>query len=146
MNQSDLDFLKKRKKIYPEFFKNVKVLELGSRNINGTVRDVFDNCEFIGVDWVVGKDVDVTQKVYFTREQMFRLIELQIREVEGGISLERDYINTIKKVLNTIIENKNYECFFIENSSLYVDENLICKNVEILRLFLKLTKERKDEK
>lgn len=43
----------------PEFFNNKKVLEVGSLNINGTVRDMFHNCDYIGIDLDEGADVDV---------------------------------------------------------------------------------------
>lgn len=43
----------------PEYFVGRKVLEVGSLNINGSVRDYFRNCEYIGLDVAPGKNVDV---------------------------------------------------------------------------------------
>jgi hypothetical protein len=60
--ERDLGYLNKIKEQYPDFFENKKVLELGSRNINGSVREVFNNCEWVGLDWCVGNDVDVVCK------------------------------------------------------------------------------------
>ena len=36
-----------------------RVCEIGSRNINGSVRPVFDGCHYVGVDIQPGPDVDV---------------------------------------------------------------------------------------
>jgi len=52
---------------YPDYFKNCKVLELGSLNASGygpegptgTVRIYFENCEYIGIDKQEGKDICV---------------------------------------------------------------------------------------
>ena len=44
---------------YPNFFHNRKVLELGSLNINGTVRGYFKDCEYIGIDKQAGRGVDI---------------------------------------------------------------------------------------
>jgi hypothetical protein len=47
------------KSIYPFFFTNVKVLEIGSLDINGSVRTHFDQCDFLGVDLGSGPGVDL---------------------------------------------------------------------------------------
>lgn len=44
---------------FPEYFSHRWVLEVGSLNINGTVRDFFTNCEYTGVDVGAGPGVDV---------------------------------------------------------------------------------------
>jgi SAM-dependent methyltransferase len=41
------------------FFRDAKVLEVGSLNINGTIRGMFRNCDYIGLDVAKGKDVDI---------------------------------------------------------------------------------------
>ena len=35
------------------------VVEFGSRNVNGSVRDIFKGCDYIGVDTLDGLDVDI---------------------------------------------------------------------------------------
>ena len=40
-------------------FNNVKVLEIGSLDINGSVRDFFTNCDYVGIDIGEGKGVDI---------------------------------------------------------------------------------------
>jgi hypothetical protein len=54
-----LEFLAEVKNIFPDYFEKKKVLEIGSLNINGTVRDFFDNCNFIGLDLDEGHGVDI---------------------------------------------------------------------------------------
>jgi len=44
---------------YPKHFNDCSVLEMGSLNINGSIRPYFTNCEYIGVDWINGSTVDV---------------------------------------------------------------------------------------
>ena len=44
---------------HPKFFYLSKVLEVGSLDINGSVRDFFTNCPYIGVDVAPGIGVDV---------------------------------------------------------------------------------------
>lgn len=51
-----IEFIKNK---YPLNFNKCGVLEIGSLNINGTVRDFFTDCEYIGLDVASGKDVDV---------------------------------------------------------------------------------------
>jgi SAM-dependent methyltransferase len=42
----------------PDYFRNKKVLEVGSLNINGSVRQYFEGCEYVGIDIAQGRDVD----------------------------------------------------------------------------------------
>ncbi len=64
MHLEVLDFLKRTKERFPKKFKNVRVLELGSLNINGTPRQFFEECEYIGVDRQTGDGVDVVSKAH----------------------------------------------------------------------------------
>lgn len=45
--------------IHPEFFNSVRVLDVGSMDINGNNRSHFKNCEFIGIDIGEGPNVDI---------------------------------------------------------------------------------------
>jgi hypothetical protein len=40
-------------------FTGKRVLEVGSLNINGTCRELFTDCDYLGIDVVAGKDVDL---------------------------------------------------------------------------------------
>lgn len=61
-HQSQIDFVAGVKRKFPEYFSNTKVLEVGSLDINGSVRQFFDNCTYIGVDIGEGKGVDFVCK------------------------------------------------------------------------------------
>lgn len=53
-------FVQQVKNDFPSFFKGGRIVEIGSLNINGTVRGFFDEpAEYIGVDVGPGRGVDV---------------------------------------------------------------------------------------
>ena len=53
------DFVEYLKSNFQEHFIDKNVLEIGSLNINGTVRDFFENCNYLGLDLDNGLDVDL---------------------------------------------------------------------------------------
>lgn len=53
------NFCKQVKNIFPQFFTNSKVLEIGSLNINGTIKTLFENCDYLGIDVGPGPNVDL---------------------------------------------------------------------------------------
>ena len=53
------EYVKSIKKIFPEHFIGSKVLEIGSLDINGSVRDLFENCDYLGIDVGQGEGVDL---------------------------------------------------------------------------------------
>lgn len=53
------NYIRSIKEKYSNFFKNVSVLEVGSLNINGSVRDYFENCFYTGIDVGPGPGVDI---------------------------------------------------------------------------------------
>jgi len=56
-HQTQFDFILQCKSRFPTHFASNLVVEIGSQNINGTVRDLF-NSEYLGIDIGQGKDVD----------------------------------------------------------------------------------------
>lgn len=50
MHLNNRKWLEDLKKDYPDNFEKCSVLEIGSQNVNGTARDYFKDCEYIGVD------------------------------------------------------------------------------------------------
>lgn len=56
---SQMQFVGSVKDRYPSSFNKTKVLEVGSLNINGTVRDFFADCNYLGVDLGPGAMVDL---------------------------------------------------------------------------------------
>jgi hypothetical protein len=58
-HQQQFDFIQRLKLQYPTHFFNKKVLEVGSLNINGTIRIFFTECDYLGIDVGPGNDVDL---------------------------------------------------------------------------------------
>ena len=57
-----VSFLKSVQEKFPDKFKNCNVLDIGSLDINGSTRFLFENYEYTGVDLGEGKNVDVVCK------------------------------------------------------------------------------------
>jgi SAM-dependent methyltransferase len=63
---------------FSEYFvqdKNLNILELGSYNYNGTIKNFFPNCKYIGVDIVEGPNVDL---VYNGKDLNFKQNQFDI--------------------------------------------------------------------
>jgi len=56
---AQLNFCHDVKQRFSDFFSGVRVLEVGARNINGSFREEFQNCDYVGVDCCAGDGVDV---------------------------------------------------------------------------------------
>jgi len=52
-------FINAMRIVFTDYFVNKKVLEIGSLNINGSVRGFFSNCGYVGVDLGYGEGVDI---------------------------------------------------------------------------------------
>ena len=57
-------FFERIKKEFPAFFVNSKVIDFGSLDINGSLKDLFVNCDYTGVDIQEGKNVDKISKAH----------------------------------------------------------------------------------
>lgn len=44
---------------FPSYFSGVRILEVGSRDVNGSVRPLFRGCDYVGLDCCPGPGVDV---------------------------------------------------------------------------------------
>lgn len=53
------EFFEYAKNLFPEYFNDVSVIEMGSLNINGTVRDFYNATKYVGVDLEEGVGVDL---------------------------------------------------------------------------------------
>jgi len=53
------DFCETIKRRFPLYFKESRVLDIGSLDINGNNRYLFQDCDYIGLDVIEGKNVDV---------------------------------------------------------------------------------------
>ena len=54
-----LEFVASVRQRFPGFFTGRRVLEVGSLDINGSVRGMFTDCDYVGVDVAPGRGVDV---------------------------------------------------------------------------------------
>jgi hypothetical protein len=59
MHNEVFRFASSIKEKFPEYFDSWHALDFGALNINGSIRSLFDNCTFTGIDWRPGPDVDV---------------------------------------------------------------------------------------
>jgi SAM-dependent methyltransferase len=75
-----LDYFSSLATQYPEYFNDAKVTEIGSLNLNGSVRSVFSNCEYIGYDLEIGAGVDIAEQG--------QLISLATSSIDTCISAE----------------------------------------------------------
>lgn len=64
MHKEADQFIKQVKAEYPEFFTGKKVLEVGSLDINGSVRGYFTDCDYTGIDLGEGPGVDYVSKAH----------------------------------------------------------------------------------
>jgi len=58
-HQAQKDFFIKVKEKFPQHFKGVNVIDFGSRNINGSLKELFEVSNYIGIDIHEGDNVDI---------------------------------------------------------------------------------------
>lgn len=58
-HRSQLEYIHFLKQLFPDFYLNKRVLEIGSLDISGSIRQFFESCEYVGMDVAPGKGVDV---------------------------------------------------------------------------------------
>ena len=61
---NQMNFVGRVRELFPNSFSHKKVLEVGSLNINGSVREFFNDCDYLGIDLGEGKDVDLVCKAH----------------------------------------------------------------------------------
>ena len=74
-HQAQQDFLISVKNQFPDKFNNCKVLDIGSLDINGNNRYLFENYDYTGVDIGAGPNVDVVCKGHeFKSDTQFDIV------------------------------------------------------------------------
>lgn len=85
------------KQLEPTFFDKKKVLEVGSLDINGTVRGFFSGCWYTGLDIGLGKGVDIVCPIheFFAPEEFDVLVSTEMLEhdIHWEESLKQMYTN-----------------------------------------------------
>lgn len=63
MHQAVQDFIASLKRDKPEWFRDRRVLEVGSYDINGSPRGHFENCAYLGIDRRCGPGVNLVAEI-----------------------------------------------------------------------------------
>jgi hypothetical protein len=77
---AQIEYCKSIKLLYPELFKGKTVLDCGSLDINGNNRYLFEDCEYIGIDIVEGRNVDVRHSAHQIRGEYEVVISTEMLE------------------------------------------------------------------
>lgn len=64
MHEANLEFWRQNRETYNHYFHKKDVIECGSMDMCGTVRQFFSANRYIGVDWRPGKGVDLVSLVH----------------------------------------------------------------------------------
>lgn len=67
MHNSQVQYCLEVKNKFPFYFKNKKVIDFGSMNINGDNTFLFEDCYYVGVDVGPGKNVHIVGKAHEIR-------------------------------------------------------------------------------
>lgn len=97
------NFCESVKKIFPEYFINVDVCDLGSLDLNGNNHYLFENYSYVGVDLLRGKNVNVVCKAH-----EFKLNNYKFDTVISTECFEHDlyWEQTFNNVLDNLLKDK----------------------------------------
>jgi SAM-dependent methyltransferase len=70
---------------FPQMFKGGRVLDCGALDVNGSLRELFTDCQYTGVDLRPGKNVDVVSAVH-----LLKLTDASFDVVVSAEMLEHD--------------------------------------------------------
>lgn len=98
MHQSVYDFVAKVKAKFPDHFEGQIVHEVGSRNINGTVRPFFKSCGYTGFDLGYGACVDVVGHYINTKTPKYVDTIISCEALEH----DRFWSITVRQMLNNL--------------------------------------------
>ncbi len=99
MHKEQKEWCESVKKQFPSFFRNNVVLEIGSLDVNGSNRYLFDACTYIGVDVIAGNGVDVVSIAHeiSLSNNLFNVI-LSTNALEHDMYLDK----TLKKMYDLL--------------------------------------------
>ena len=92
------NFCERVKARFPDDFNKKKVLDVGSLDINGNNRYLFDNCDYTGIDLGPGKNVDIICSAHKFKGQYDTIISTEMFEHDPHIkdSLDNIVSNLLK--------------------------------------------------
>jgi SAM-dependent methyltransferase len=68
-------FCRKIRSFFPEYFRGQRVLDIGSLDVNGNNRYLFEGCEYVGLDLLPGPNVDVACTAHeYTAQKPFDVV------------------------------------------------------------------------
>ena len=98
MHKTQIEWCQWLVKTYPSHFRKKRVLDVGSLNVNGTNRVLFKKCDYVGVDVIEGKGVDVVTIAHeYEPEHPFDVV-LSTNALEHDIY----YKKTLKKMVDVL--------------------------------------------
>lgn len=105
MHDSSREIVSKFVNIYVNA--NDRILDVGSCDVNGTFRDMFINCEYIGIDIVNGKNVDIIVEPY-----SWKLIESNSIDklICGSVIEHVEYPWLLFKEIYRVLDTKGMFC------------------------------------
>ncbi len=60
---------------YSQYFINKRILDIGSLDVNGNNKHLFEDCEYIGLDLIEGKNVDVVSVAHeYVSDELFDVV------------------------------------------------------------------------
>lgn len=91
------EFCKSIKGKFPEYFKDTRVLDVGSLDINGNNKYLFDNCNYIGLDIVEGSNVNIISIAheYTAPDESFDVI-ISTEAFEHDMYLDKTLHNIVR--------------------------------------------------
>jgi SAM-dependent methyltransferase len=96
---------------FPRYFTNIKVIDIGSLDVNGTNKELFTNCEYIGVDVIEGKNVDV---VGIAHELLFEDNSFDVAISTNTLEHDMYFKKTINKMFK-LLKSKGLLLFSAAN-------------------------------
>jgi len=69
------EWCKRLKEQYPQYFSRKRVLDVGALDINGNNRELFNKCDYVGLDVIEGKNIDVVSIAHeYQPEELFDVV------------------------------------------------------------------------
>jgi predicted SAM-dependent methyltransferase len=100
-HKTQINWCLKIKKEYSEYFYMKRVLDIGALDVNGNNRVLFKECDYVGLDVIKGKNVDVVCIAHeYKPEQLFDVV-LSTNALEHDIY----YKKTLKKMVEVLKPN-----------------------------------------
>ena len=97
-HRAQIDWCKKIKKDYPQHFVGKKVLDIGSLDINGNNKFLFNDCEYVGLDVVKGKNVNAVSIAHEYRPKATFDVVLSTNALEHDMYFKL----TLKKMVEVL--------------------------------------------